>query len=258
MGRNSASVREKNLQSVIDYVAENGASSVEDLASVLDVSVMTIYRYVSTLEESGLVRRDHGTISLAPFTLAEASALMRNGTQVGAKEKLAQAALKFLRPSTSVALDDSTTCMHLFPSIAELAPITIMTNSRMLAQEVLRYPRAELIQIGGNYVRWADAFTGSIAVQQIKSLSPDFCIMSTTAMSSGMLSHPDSAMADVKRAMLESAQTTVLVLDRTKFERAALYKFYDVKDIDVVITEKTVNPDMLNYLKECVGELITV
>ncbi len=258
MVRTSASAREKKLQALVDFVGDKGVASVEELTEYLGVSSMTVYRYISTLEASGLVRREHGNVELAPFTLAEAAALMRSGTQVGAKERLAGAAREFLRPGVSLAIDDSTTCMHLFPAIADLTPMTIMTNSRMLAAEVLRFPRIELIQIGGHYIRWADAYVGSMAVAQMNMLNPDYCIMSTTALTRGRLSHPDSQMAEVKRAMLENSRTKILVLDKTKFVRGALHNFYSIGDIDVVITEKSIPSYLRAELMEKVGELVLV
>ncbi len=250
--------RDKRLQRMIDFLSDNGGTSPEKLAEIGNVSLMTVYRDVSVLESTGLVKRTRGLIEIAPYALAEASSLMRSGTQVAVKKTLAAEALKLLTPGMSVVLDDSTTCAHLFPQLGELTPMTVITNSQVIAQEVINNTRLELIQLGGMYVRWADAYCGTQAVEMMKTLRPDMCIMSSTAVTCQELAHPDAAMAALKREMLQAARVKVLVVDRTKFVKSALHKFFTLADIDVVITEKGISKELLGQLQQTVKQVILV
>ncbi|MDO4258418.1 MAG: DeoR/GlpR family DNA-binding transcription regulator [Actinomycetaceae bacterium] len=258
MGKNSAATREKRHQALVDYISENGTSSAELLADELDVSVMTIYRDIAFLESTGLVRREHGGVQVAAYTLAESSALMRSGRHNSAKSRLAEAALGYIHTGMSIALDDSTTLMHLFPEINNLAPLTVVTNSRLIAEEVVHQSKLELILLGGNYIRWADAFSGPATVAAMADLNPDLCVMSSTAVGDGQMAHPDPMMAAIKRQMLMSARKKVLLVDRSKFAKSALHRFYSLADIDVVITEASVGEADLEALRDAVPEVVLV
>ncbi|MCI1662652.1 MAG: DeoR/GlpR family DNA-binding transcription regulator [Actinomyces sp.] len=258
MGRQSASIREQRIHEVLDVVTRQGSTTAEALAERLGVSLMTVYRDVSALESSGLIQRAHGRISSTPFSMAESSSLMRIGRGSQTKARLAARALELLSPGQTVAIDDSTTCLGLFPGIADLAPLTIVTNARFIADAVLEHPSLELVQIGGTYVRWADAFNGPLAEAEVARLSVDVCLMSTTAIVSGRCCHPDADMSSFKGALMRAAQRRILLVDRTKFTRNALHAFFDLDDVDVAVTEEALGEDALARLREHVGTVVTV
>ena len=257
MGRQSASTREHRIHEVLDIVTREGSTTAESLAERLGVSLMTVYRDVSALESSGLIQRSHGRIDAAPFSMAESSSLMRVGRNSGTKKNLAARVLDLLSPGQTVAIDDSTTCLGLFPEIADLAPMTIVTNARFIADATLAHPALELVEVGGSYVRWADAFNGPIAESAVAQLSTDVCVMSTTAISSGRCCHPDPAMASLKGAFMRTARRRILVVDRTKFSRNALHAFLDLSDLDVVVTEAALDPQQLAHLRDVVPTVLT-
>ncbi|MCI1675629.1 MAG: DeoR/GlpR family DNA-binding transcription regulator [Ancrocorticia sp.] len=252
MGKLGAESREQRLQSIIGAVAQAGSVTIEELASQLDVSVMTVYRDVASLNASGLVHRSRGRVTAAPFSMAEASALVRMTSEPTAKEKLAQAALELIEPNSSVAIDDSTTCLHLFPGMKRLAPMTVVTYARFIAERVVEFSELELIQLGGNYIRWADAFAGVDTLRQIEGLTPDYCVMSTSAIVDGMCCHPDVTVASLKGALMRSARTKILMVDHTKFQRRALHRFLPLSEVDVVITEASVGDETLEMLRALV------
>lgn len=258
MGRQSGEVREQRLQAIIEEVARAGSTTVEELAASLGVSEMTIYRDVASLSSSGLVHRSRGRVSAAPFSMAESSALVRANSEIDVKKKLAQAALGFVEPNSSIALDDSTTCLHLFPGLRKLAPMTVITYARFIAEKVLEISELELIQLGGSYIRWADAFVGEQTLHQVKELSPDYCLMSTSAIVDGMCSHPNAAVAALKGALMRSARTRILMVDHTKFDRRALYRFLPLTEVDVVITESAVGSEILRDLRKTVPRVVAV
>jgi len=51
------------------------------------------------------------------------------------------------------------------------------------------------------------------------------------------LSAPDAAEAAVKGAMVESARLTVLLADHTKIGREAMFRYADLRAIDVLVTD---------------------
>ena len=250
--------REKRMGAILEYLLAHSPSTVEELTEQFGVSAMTIYRDIADLEADSLVVRNHGEVSAAASTLVESSARLRIHANVDLKRKLAEAALAKVHRGNSLFLDDSTTNLHLFPDLAQLSPLTVITNARFIAKKVVKESELRLVSTGGDYIDWADAYFGPLAVQTIRSMRADLCIMSSSAVRDGYCFHPDVMVAEVKRAMLEAAEHRILVVDHSKFSRTALHRVDSLDVFDVVITDSLVSSEVLEELKSSTVEVVIV
>jgi DeoR/GlpR family transcriptional regulator of sugar metabolism len=119
---------------------------------------MTVYRGVSAVESSGLIQRAHGRISSTPFSMAESSSLMRIGRGSQPKARLAARALELLSPGQTVAIDDSTTCLGLFPGIAEVARLSVdvcLMSTAAIVSGRCCHPDADMSSFKGALMRAA-------------------------------------------------------------------------------------------------------
>ena len=48
--------------------------------------------------------------------------------------------------------------------------------------------------------------------------------------------------------MVRAGKKIILVADRTKFNKLAVSKFCDIKDIDLIITDKDIAPDIVEVM----------
>ena len=69
----TSSDREKQI---LDLIKKKGSVSIQDLSDTLSVSTMTIHRDLNRMEEKGLIRKRHGSASLAGEELGDASCAM--------------------------------------------------------------------------------------------------------------------------------------------------------------------------------------
>ena len=61
--------------------------------------------------------------------------------------------------------------------------------------------------------------------------------MSTTAVTNGQCYHQSQETVAIKRAMMKSADRSVLLLDHTKFGKSGLYQLAALTDFDLVIVD---------------------
>ncbi len=250
--------RRARLRKIVSLVSKEGVTTVEWLADNLDVSSMTVYRDVSELVDQGLLTRSYGEVSAASSSLAESSSKLRLGTNRELKDRIAKAAVKYVRRGDAVLLDDSTTSAHLIPALRNLSPITVATNARFIEELLINEPHMSLIHLGGDYLNWADAFFGPMTVRNIESLGIDVCLMSTTAVRGAHCYHPDPAVAETKRAMIHSAQRRILMVDHSKFVRTALHRFVAITDFTAVITDSLTPPEDIARIRDAGVEVVVV
>lgn len=235
---------------IAEAVIRNGTISVEELVSVTGVSAMTIYRDLVSLEERGVLQRHRGQVVAVASGLHEADAEFRLEQSSPEKQWVAAEGGRLVTSGSSIMLDDSTSCVCLLRSLPDLASLTVVTNSLLVANEVKDNHSTKLIMTGGEYQAWAHALMGPTVVKNIRSMHADFCFLSASGISGLSCFHPRREVAEVKEAMLESAEVKVLLLDHTKFNRKALFKFADLRDFTHVVIDEGAPAPLVASLRE--------
>lgn len=222
---------------ITELVMTEGALHVDDLVSTVGASAMTVYRDLADLESQGLVHRHRGQVSAASSLLYEAASEYRMQQNVAEKQELAEAALDLVEPGHALVLDDSTTGVHLAKRLPEKAPLTVVTNHRGVFGELADKQGVHLIGIGGDYLPWADAFVGGVAIDAVRAIRVDLAVMSVSAVTDGICCYPHQEMVQLKKAMVESASSSVLYVDHTKFRRRALHAVAPAENFGIVLVD---------------------
>lgn len=242
---------------VAELVIKKGAVSVEELADDQGVSSMTIYRDVSWLEEAGMLQRHNGKVVAKASGLQEASARFRLDQSEAAKEQIGACAAAMVPSGSSIMLDDSTSGVWVVRALRDIASMSIVTNSLLVAEEAGRSGAENLIIVGGAYREWAESLVGAAAVDMIGQMHANFAMVSASGISDWSCFHPYEEIVAVKRAMLESAETRILLLDHTKFARKALYRFAKMAEFTTVVVDSETPKELVARMRDA-GVGVTV
>lgn len=242
--------RRQRQQSIIDYVLEHGDASVASLTELTGVSLMTVHRDIAELADQGILRKYHGGVSAQPSTVFESSSDFRLHAHAAAKEQLAMAALPLIAPGMSVMLDDSTTALTLSRLLPRVGPLTVVTNYRLIIEELRNVDDIRLICIGGEYSRTHDSWVGLPAQEMIGGFSVDLAMLSTSAMNATMTFHQEQEIVVVKRAMRQAASTSVLLMDHSKVGRSALHRLEEVSAFDHVLLTGPADEELLSEMRK--------
>lgn len=226
-----------------------GSLRIEDLVTTVGTSAMTVYRDLADLESQGLVHRNRGYVSAASSLLYEAASEYRMQQNEAEKRQLARAAAELVEPGQALMLDDSTTGVHLARLLPERVPLTVVTNHRGVFGELAGHQGVHLICVGGDYLPWADAFAGGMALDALRGMRVDLAVMSVSAVTEGVCFYPQQEMVQLKKAMLASASRRVLYVDHTKFHRRALHAVAPAEEFDIVIVDEQTPPSEIEVLR---------
>ncbi|WEG09288.1 DeoR/GlpR family DNA-binding transcription regulator [Microbacterium horticulturae] len=237
-------------RAITEAVMAEGAVRIEQLADRFHISVMTVHRDLDELEGRGLLRKDRGVATAMSTALVESSDVYRSSRQLGEKEALARAALELIEPGQAIILDDSTTTLHLVPLLHTKTPLTVITNTLTIMDELKGTRGITLISVGGQFYNWCSAFMGRMAVEAFASLRADVLVMSTSAITDDIAFHQTLETVDVKRAMFESASTRILLADHTKFDKRALHAMLPLSDFDAVVVDADTERSHIDRLRK--------
>jgi DeoR/GlpR family transcriptional regulator of sugar metabolism len=236
-------------QLIMQAVMAEGTMRIEELAERFAISLMTVHRDLDELINRGLLRKSRGIVSATPTSLVESSDVYRSMRQAVEKRAIAQVAAQSLEAGQAVFFDDSTTVLQMAPHIAARVPLTAITNSIILMNELKEMNDVTLLGLGGRYYNWCNAFMGPATTAEIRRLRADCVFLSMSAITDDMVFHQSAEMVETKRAMFDSAAKRILLADHTKFERRALHAMGNLSEFDAIIVDDGMAPLQVELLR---------
>lgn len=237
-------------RAITEAVMSAGAVRIEDLAERFGISQMTVHRDLDELEGRGLLRKSRGVATALSTALVESSDVYRSGRELPEKEAIAQAALEFIEPGQAIILDDSTTTLHLVPHLHTKKPLTVITNTLTIMNELKSTNGITLLGLGGQYYNWCSAYMGRMTTSAVSALRADLLVMSTSAISDDIAFHQTLETVDVKRAMFDAASRRILLADHTKFDKRALHAMLPLAEFDAVVVDYATDRSHVTRLRK--------
>lgn len=230
-------------------VIEDGRVTITDAAEKFSVSSMTIHRDLIELERQGIVHRFRGGASAQPSIVFESNIRYRARAMREEKQAIAQAARRLIEPGMSILLDEGTTTHALAGLLSAIAPLTVATNFLDTLDSLRDVPDLKLISLGGEFRVSHGSFIGAACVGAIERLNTDLVFLSTSAVGHGGAYHQEQEIVAVKRAMMAAGDRKILLVDHSKLDASALYRFADLREFDLLITDEKCDPDKVEGLR---------
>ncbi len=226
-------------------LTRTGRVLVADLAERFGTSEMTIRRDLETLEAHECLRRVRGgAVAIAgrgdclPFATRR-----RQGWDV--KERLAARVATLVGDQETVILDNGTTCLAVAEHLAG-RPLTVVPLSLHAATTLGSRTGVRLVLPGGDVEAVELCFRGSRAVAALQALRVDVTILSACAADpSRGITSTSTDDADLKRAAIEAAARTVLVVEPGKLTRTTAFGVAPVGAVDTLVTTADADPAAL-------------
>ena len=249
--------RTTRQQRIVEHVLGEGAASFADLVDITGVSLMTVHRDVDELARRGLLRKYRGGVSAQPTSVFESHSEYRRTVRLPEKAAVARAALTMVEPGSSIMVDDSTTALALVELLPEVGPLTVVTNYLPALEQLKVMPEVRLIALGGEYSRTHDSFNGIACLESIAAMSVDAVFVSTSSMTGAMTFHQEQEVVLVKRAMLDAAARSVLLMDSNKSPRRALHQLRPLSGFDALVVDPATDPAVLAEMREHVDVTVS-
>ncbi len=246
-------LRERRHALIVEQLRLNGAASINDLSAEIGASGSTIRRDLKLMAGRGLVQLAYGGAILPASYLAAFEMDSASAAEVAPHEKAAigKLAVSLLSPGQTVLFDSSTTVLAAAKSVvAQDLQITAITNSLEIGSCLSHARNTEVIVVGGRVRAGSPTLTGVPGLDFFAELHADIALLGTHAISGTLLTETSLDVVATKRAMLSSARRSIVLADSTKFQPPALFTICDIRDIDEIITNDSINEDALSIIRD--------
>jgi DeoR family transcriptional regulator, glycerol-3-phosphate regulon repressor len=250
---------EERRERIVAVVRDANRASVDELASMLDISRETVRRDLALLSEQGALRKVHG--GAVHFQTAQ-EGLLRDREASAREEKLAigREAAKLFDAGDSIFIDGGTTTSLFAAELGKVGSFAVITNSVIIASQLWNAPnRSDVYLLGGRYFGDNQEVVGPLTVEQIHDLHADHVVLTIGAMDNdGNCMDFNADEAFVARAMIARARTVTILADGSKLQRNALFQVCKADKIDRLVTDKPPAPHLVDALRGAGVEVIVV
>jgi DeoR/GlpR family transcriptional regulator of sugar metabolism len=248
-------------QQIISLLAVEQRVMVPELSQQFAVSEVTIRKDLAWLETQGLVRRTHGgaILNTTSSTPSEMSIDVREQMQHTEKERIGEAAARYVQDGETIALDASTTALAMVPFLAAKRDLTVATNGMRTAMELSHLPSLSVLVLGGMLRRETHSLVGkwgSPVLEQI-NISKAFVGARGLTLRTG-LTDVNAEEVELKRAMVGAALEVIAVLDSTKWDLITLTTFCPLERLKLIITDTQAPAHMVKLVRKLGVEVLLV
>lgn len=237
---------EERLDQILDLMEEKGRASVSDLSKRFEVSTVTIRNDLAELERQGRVVRTHGGAMIRPDSIQEPAFSLRQRIRSSEKERIARAAAGLVRDGDSIALDASTTAWHLARLLKDRHELTVITNGLFNALELSDSPGVAVVMPGGMLRSGSTSLVGDLgaAIFDHYHVQKGFFSAWGLTLQEG-LTDLNQYEVELKRLMVERSKEVIAIIDATKWGQVAFSTFASLNQVDQVISDAPVPPEMV-------------
>ena len=236
-------------------ILQKGAATMDELREHFDISMNTVRRDVVELLERGTVEKVYGGVCarrneqvLTPYEVR------RRGSEE-AKAAIGKRAAQLVHDGDIIFIDSGTTTLHMIDHLSHLRELTIITNNLEAINRALPHENITIIALPGQVRRKTRSFTGDDAVSYLRRFNVSIAFMASTGLSSHGVTNSSPMEYEIKKCAVAGAETTVLLLSRSKFGVTGLMTFAQPEDFDVLVTDEAPDAEQLQYLA---GKKITL
>ena len=223
---------------IMDLLQQQGSVSVAALAERLKVSEVTIRKDLTLLEEKKMLYRAHGSaILINPYI---------NDRPVNEKEKHNAAEKRAI----GILIASGTTMLFLAREIKAQGRLTVITSAVNIVPILVRDHNVDVVQLGGMVRNTSVSAVGVYAERMLQDFSCSKLYLGVDGIDLEYgLSTTNLMEAGLNRAMIRTAQKTIVLADSSKFGRRGFSKICDLSDVDQIITDSNVSPHTLAQLR---------
>lgn len=236
----------KRRDEIADLINKEGTVSFAQLKTAFpNVSEMTLRSDLKALDKDNRIVRVHGGArSIGVIVGTDVAYDIRAARNTAEKRLIAQKALRTLTPGLSVFLDSGSTAIEMashFPDDSYM----IFTSGINCALELTKLSKVRAHLIGGEVNRNNLSVNGIRSINEIEHLNFNVAYLGTTGFSfdTGFTCAVE-AEKELKRAVIRKAEKVVVLMDSQKVGIVNTFTFADLEEIDIVISDEHLNPDI--------------
>lgn len=236
---------------ILEQLSSEGKVVVSELAVRFGVTEETVRRDIDKLAREGLATKTYGGAVSNVSPSSDLPYNVRKRFNVDLKQNIAEKVAAMIHDGDRIMLDASTTAIYVTRKIKSKKNITVITNSVEILLELADKSGWTILSTGGTLKEGAFSMVGISAEKMVRGYHVDLAVCSAKGIDEKMgITDSNEKDSEMKQAIFSSADKKVLAIDSTKFDKISFVKVCDVRDVDIIVTDKAPSESWQTRLSE--------
>lgn len=229
---------EPRRRRILEWIQEEGAARVRDLALAFQVSEATIRQDLERLEAEGQITREHGGAFLNPVEAPAGEMVLHHQENMDKKAKIGALAASLVGNGETLILDAGTTTTEIATRLVSRKNLTVITNALNIAIILGAIPGFAVHMPGGQFKAPTLSLSGDKSVEYFRNIFAGKLFLATAGVSLETgLTYPSFADLQLKEAMIKAASHVYLVADSSKINKSSFTRLGSIEVVHTFITD---------------------
>ncbi|EIX9516934.1 DeoR/GlpR transcriptional regulator [Klebsiella pneumoniae] len=243
---------------ILALVAATDAVSINDLATHLNVSHMTVRRDVRKLEKEGHLLVVSGGVRSMQRLQSEPSHQDKITMHGPEKQAIGCYAALQIPYNSCIYLDAGTTTLALARQLGQRSDLLVVTNDFVISDFLIAESECRMLHTGGMLCRENRSCVGEATAFALRNLCIDIALVSASSWSNQGLSTPDENKVAVKRAVREVSSKCILLSDSSKYGKVATWRALPLNAFDEIIIDERLSASGRDALQQAGARVVMV
>ncbi|MDD7305542.1 MAG: DeoR/GlpR family DNA-binding transcription regulator [Peptoniphilaceae bacterium] len=247
------SIVSKRREDILAYIKTKDSVTTGELIENFNMSEITIRRDLNYLQAEGRIERFYGG---AKFVNPES--IGKNEFLENKKIAIAKKCAEYIKDNDDIFINSSSTALLVLKYLKDKRVNVITNNAKALFMDIDHM--VNIILTGGRISYPKNALTGTFALNNLKTVASDISIIGISGISKdGDLTTSVLDEVEINQYMLnESTCKNILVCDSSKFSKSANFKIGSIANIDLIITDRDLARETLEYIEKYKVKVVLV
>jgi DeoR/GlpR family transcriptional regulator of sugar metabolism len=241
---------EERRDEILRLLHTNGRVQVKELADMFTMSIDSIRRDLSIMEEKGLLKRTHGGAILGAKvrnTTTPESLASRFSEGTPYQNAISKKAASFIQEKDTVFISGTGIHFGMMKHLPEFN-FTVVTNSIHVADTLKDRTQIDTYLIGGK-VKPSGNITDSLAYDFTRQFSLDLCFITGGAISKNGISTATPEVASLGRVAMDVSRKTICLAPYEKLGIDHFAKLGPITSVDILITDEEANIEAIEEIE---------
>lgn len=240
---------EERREKILALLQQEKRVLAKDLAELFQISVDSIRRDLTIMEEQGLLKKTHGgAIPLTKVRQAPQPPEVRYGEGTAQGNAIAKLAVSYIRENDTVFIGSGANSFLLLRHLPERMPLTIMTNSMRVADVLRERDWIDTYLIGGR-VKQSGNITDVLANEYVRQFKFDISFVTGGGISENGIYVATPEVAAFGRAVMAVSRRSIGITTHQALGSDGFAKAGSVQDLDLLITDWDADPEAIERIR---------
>ncbi|MCT1530311.1 DeoR/GlpR family DNA-binding transcription regulator [Sphingobacterium daejeonense] len=236
---------------ILKSLKEKGKITIDWLCETMKVSSVTIRKDLKVLEDKNLLFRIKGGASSSNPYAIDRPIIVKESINSEEKQRIAQAAIKLIKDNDSIMIGSGTTVFTLAKNIETTHALTVITPALKVSLELSGKPNIEVLLLGGLIRPNSSSVAGQYAMRVLDEISCGILFLGADGIDLEFgISISNLPEATLNQKMIETSQKIAILADSSKFGKRGLGKICELIDVDYIITDSKVSPNIVKSIED--------